>query len=112
MSKYSENYNKVYAGYVKIQACIDSCKTIDQLDVIETLVNNWVNLINQYCDEVYRYDKKGKKWADQLGEAGRGMFDDIKELYQATLESFKEREYVGVFKPVRIKSLQEYADIE
>ena len=112
MSKYSENYTKVYEGYTKILACIESCETINQLNVIETLVNNWVNLLDFYCDEVYRCDKHGWKLADQLGDAGKGMFDDIKEVYQMNLESFQELPYEGGFAPIRIKSIQEYADME
>ena len=111
MSKYNENYTKVNDGYLKIIACIDSCETPEQMTAVENMVNLWVNLIDYYCDQVHDSDWRGKKWAESLAQAGVVMFNDIKELFQEKMNEFQPEEYTGVYKPVRIKNLSEYADV-
>ena len=111
MSIYSENYTKVMCGYNKILACIDSVETREQLECIPIMVENWINLADTYCDHIY-YDKTNKhrkKDSSKLGEAVKEMFDDLKSSYEQCISSFEPEEYEGIFKPVKIKGLQEYS---
>ncbi len=112
MSKYSENYTKVNEGYLKILNCIDSCEDPEQMTAVENMTNLWVNLIDYYCDQVQTFDKRGRKLAESLAQAGVQMFNDIKERFQEKMVDFEPEEYTGMYKPVRIKNLREYADTE
>jgi hypothetical protein len=111
MSTYSENYKKVMDGYTKIYNTIVSVEVFEQLECIPNMVDNWINLIDRYCDEVY-YDKTNrsrKADAHSLGNMGRQMFQELKQLYQGRLQALQPREYEGGFKPCRVKSIAEMA---
>lgn len=117
MSVFTENYQKLQEGYNKILACIDSLNDEDQLNYINNMTNNWINLADMYCDQVYNDKSGGWKWtrkknANALGDAVKTMFDDINNKFRAKGEellqnSLYTKEYEGKFKPVRIKNLSE-----
>lgn len=109
MSLYSVSYTKMMNGYNKIYNCITSVCVIDQLECVSNLVDNWINLIDNYCDRIYidKSNKNREKDANQLAEACKGMIETLKELYQQKLQELTPVEYEGSFQPVRIKSLPE-----
>ncbi len=109
MSKYSECYKKIFDGYTKIIACIDSCDTIEQTQSITNLVESWVGLIDFYCDLVWddRSNRHRKADAISLGEVSKMMFDEVNVTFSEKMKTFIEPEYEASFKPVRIKGLPE-----
>lgn len=114
MSVYSENYSKMLKGYNKILRVIKSVEIEDEMSCIPTLINNWVNMVDKWCNEVY-HDRSirgvwnKKRESSNLGNAGMKMFTDIKNEYQKLVDEFTQDEYTGSFQPVRIKGLQELA---
>ena len=112
MSKYSENYKKTTDGYNKIMLCIDTAIALPQLGCIPNIVDNWVDLVELYCNQVAqdKKDRHRKKNANQLVEVAKGMFEDLKGRYQYALQVLSPKDYEGNFRPVRVKTLQEIAN--
>ena len=111
MSLYSENYSRIMDGYNKILDTIKSVEQLEQLECIPNMIDNWIKLVDKYCNDVF-YDKTNpnrKKDAPRLGEVGMKMFEVMKQLYQDRVEELTPPEYNGLFKPKRVKSLQEIA---
>ena len=109
ISVYFKSLNKVNNGYLKIISTIDSIIIPDQLQCISNMIDNWVNLMDTYCNDVY-YDKKNKhrkKYADKLADICEILFNDIKQRYQEKIESITPKEYTGLCDTTRIKGLNE-----
>lgn len=109
MSKYSENYKKTTDGYNKILLCIDTAIVLQQLECIPNIVDNWVDLVELYCNQVARdkKDRHRKKNANELADVAKGMFETLKARYQYALQVLSPREYEGNFRPVKVKTIQE-----
>ena len=111
MSTYSEKYQKMIAGYNKIISCIDSIEYPEHLECVPTIVENWVNLLETYEDNIYRdrRNRNRKKDAERFAEAATEMFKDINEVYNQRVCELAPVEYTGVSQPVRIRGIQEIA---
>ena len=109
MSKYSENYKKTTDGYNKIMLCIDTAVVLPQLECIPNIVDNWVDLVELYCNQVAqdKKDRHRKKNANQLAEVAKGMFENLKSRYQYALQVLSPKDYEGNFRPVKVKTIQE-----
>ena len=109
MSKYSENYKKTTDGYNKIMLCIDTAIVLPQLRCIPNIVDNWVDLVELYCNQVAqdKKDRHRKKNANQLADVAKGMFEDLKARYQSALQVLSPKDYEGNFHPVKVKTIQE-----
>ena len=111
MSKYSENYKKINDGYNMILATIDSTETFEQLQCIPNMVDNWVDLVDHYCNVVYcdRKDKNRKKNTNQLADLAKMMIEDLKGSYQEVLAELTPEPYEGHHLPIRVKTMWEMA---
>jgi len=109
MSKYSENYKKTTDGYNKIMLCIDTAVVLPQLGCIPNIVDNWVDLVELYCNQVAqdKKDRHRKKNSNQLAEVAKGMFENLKARYQYALQVLSPKDYEGNFSPVKVKTIQE-----
>ena len=109
---YSKLYGKVYFGYLKIEKCIQSCETLEQLEACARMIENWVDLVDHYAGLIYR-DKsisRRKIKANNLAYAGKGMLDTLQEDFQIANNTLIPEPYEGKFPAVRIRSLQEYGE--
>lgn len=113
MSTYSKNYKKVTDGYNKILDCIKSSEYLEQLECIPTMIESWLGCVDVYCDEIFfdRSNRHRKKDADKLAESSVSMFEELKSTLQLTMKTLTPEEYDGVFKPVRVKGLNEMMNI-
>ena len=101
MDKYTDSYNKLSKGYMKILDCIESCENTVQLDACGTMVDNWVALGDAYCEQIF-YDrsiKKRKNKAHGLAQAAKVMFEDIKQTFENKNSEFWPEPYEGTFGP-------------
>ena len=115
MSKFSINYTKTSQGYNKILDCIHSCETPEQLESTKNMIQSWINLAEHYCNEVSRDKNEGPRrkrimYANTLGKRVGNMYNDIEQNYNCVAATFLPKEYEGCWAPIRIKSIQEYAD--
>ena len=113
MIMYSVFYGRIYDGYKKILDTIDSCESIEHLASCKNLVENWLGLIDYYCDTIYYNRSNGRRrqrkaLANHLAEASTEMYNHIKEVFEQVNADLLPEPYEGGFPAVRIRSLQEY----
>lgn len=112
MTMYSKLYGKVYFGFLKIEDCIQSCETLEQLEACARMIENWVDLIDHYAGLIYRDRSisRRKIKANNLACAGKGMLDTLQEDFKNVNDALIPPTYEGRFPAVRIRSLQEYGE--
>ena len=110
MSIFSENYRKIIDGYYKISATINSINSQEHLACIPQMVENWVNMADTYCDQIYndRSNRHRKKDANRLGDVCKIMFDDLSNMHQQKFQEFAQSEYTGVYPLKKINGLETY----
>ncbi len=109
MSLFSERYQLILDGYNKILNCIETSENIIHLECISNMINSWLNLAEQYCNEVYydRSDKTRKVNASKLADSLKEMFESIKEFAQQRANELSPEEYEGKWHPVKVYGFDE-----
>lgn len=96
-------------GYNKICKCIQSIEDSSQNQCVANLINNWLTMVDKWCDEVYhdKTNRHRKKDTNKLGDLCAEMFEQLKNMCEQKSEEFEDDDYIAVSPAVHIKSLQE-----